>query len=166
MQLTDFIPCFIKELHRKRIIQKTVGKNNNRICTTSIHPSVHLGEGIYLADKVDIRANVFIDDYSYCSPGAVLFKNTKIGKYCFLGAHSAVGGVSVLKDNVSIWSMAAVNKDLVIAEGTTILAYSAVDKDTEPGVTYFGLPAEEVKKKWKELASLRSLPDIISQIKK
>lgn len=92
--------------------------------------------------------------------------DAKIGKYCFLGAHSAVGGVSVLKDNVSIWSMAAVNKDLVIAEGTTILAYSAVDKDTEPGVTYFGLPAEEVKKKWKELASLRSLLDIISQIKK
>ena len=30
--------------------------------------------------------------------------DAKIGKYCFLGAHSAVGGVSVLKDNVSIWS--------------------------------------------------------------
>ena len=34
--------------------------------------------------------------------------------------------------------MSAVNKDLVIAEGTTLLAYSAIDKDTLPGMTYFG----------------------------
>ena len=91
--------------------------------------------------------------------------DAKIGKNCFLGAHTAVGGVSRVKDNVSIWSMSAVNKDLVIAEGTTILAYTAVDKDTEPGVTYFGMPAMEAKKKWREMACVRMLPDLINKIK-
>lgn len=92
--------------------------------------------------------------------------DAKVGKYCFLGAHCSIGGVTTLKDNVSIWSMSAVNKDLVIAEGTTILAYSAIDKDTKRDVTYFGIPAEEVKKKWKELAALKDLPEIIDKIKK
>ena len=91
--------------------------------------------------------------------------DAKIGKNCFLGAHCAIGGVSRIKDNVSIWSMSAINKDLVIAEGTTVLAYTAIDKNTEPGVTYFGLPGDEVMKKWKELACVRMLPDLIKNFK-
>lgn len=91
--------------------------------------------------------------------------DAKVGKNCFLGAHCAIGGVSRVKDNVSIWSMSAVNKDLIIAEGTTVLAYTAIDKDTEPGVTYFGMPGIEAKKKWKEMACVRMLPDLITKIK-
>lgn len=36
--------------------------------------------------------------------------DAKIGKYCFLGAHCAIGGVSRIKDNVSVWSMSAINR--------------------------------------------------------
>ena len=90
----------------------------------------------------------------------------KLGKNCFLGAHASVGGVTLVKDNVSIWANASVNKDLVIAEGTTVLAYSGVAKDTEPGATYFGIPAEEARKKWKEIATLKTLPEIIAKVKK
>lgn len=91
--------------------------------------------------------------------------DAKIGKYCFLGAHCAIGGVSRIKDYVSVWSMSAVNKDLVIAEGTTVLAYSAVDKDTEPNTTYFGVPADEARKKWKEMAMVKMLPDVIKKMR-
>lgn len=85
--------------------------------------------------------------------------DAKIGKNCFLGAHCAIGGVSRIKDNVSVWSMSAVNKDLVIAEGTTVLAFTAVDKNTEPNTTYFGIPAEEARRKWKEMAVVRRLTE-------
>ena len=47
--------------------------------------------------------------------------DAKLGKNCFLGAHASVGGVTRVEDNVSIWAMGAVNKDLIIAEGTTEL---------------------------------------------
>ena len=90
MDIGDFIPCFIKKLRRKQIVQKRFGKGN-RIYTTNIHPSAHLGKDIYLADKVDIRANVEIDDHSYCSTGTVLFKSTKIGKYCSIGYNVQIG---------------------------------------------------------------------------
>lgn len=91
--------------------------------------------------------------------------DAKIGKYCFLVAHCAIGGVSRIKDNVSVWSMSAINKDLVIAEGTTVLAYTAVDKDTEPNTTYFGIPADEARKKWKEMAVAKMLPDMVKNMK-
>ena len=63
---------------------KKFGKNN-RINTVSIHPSANLGEGVYLAENVDIRSDVEIGDFSYCSPGRILFSGTKIGKYCSIG---------------------------------------------------------------------------------
>ena len=78
--------------------------------------------------------------------------DAKLGKNCFLGAHASVGGVTIVKDNVSIWAMGSVNKDLVIAEGTVVLAYSGVDKDTLPGKTYFG-----AMKKWREIATIKAL---------
>jgi len=58
-----------------------------------------------------------------------------------------------------------VNKDLVIGKGAIVLATSAVDKTLEGGKTYFGMPAIEARKKWRELAALRNLPDLLSQIK-
>lgn len=90
MEIADFIPCFIKEFRRKQSVQKHFGKKN-KIYTTTIHPSAHLGEGIYLADNVDIRAEVEIEDFSYCSPGTVLFKGAKIGRYCSIGYNVQIG---------------------------------------------------------------------------
>ena len=40
---------------------------------------------------MDIRENVFIDDYSYCSNGSVLFKGTTVGKYCSIGYNVQIG---------------------------------------------------------------------------
>lgn len=88
--LSDFIPCFIRDYRRKRIVNCRFGEGNI-ISTTSIHKSAKLGKGIYLAPSVDIRANVEIADYSYCSPGTTIFNGTQIGKYCSIGYHVQIG---------------------------------------------------------------------------
>ena len=92
--------------------------------------------------------------------------DTYIGKNCLVGAFAAIAGVTRIEDNVLIWARVAINKDLVIGEGAVVLATSAVDKSLEPHKTYFGIPADEVGKKWRELAALRQLPDLISRWKK
>jgi len=91
--------------------------------------------------------------------------DTYIGKNCLIGAFAAIAGVTRIEDNVLIWARVAINKDLVIGEGAVVLATSAVDKSLEPHKTYFGIPADEVGKKWRELAALRQLPDLISKWK-
>lgn len=87
---TDFIPCFIYNLYRKYKIKKIFG-TENRLCTTSIHPSAHLGNQIYLAKDVDVRSNVMSGDYTYCSRGTTIFSYTKIGNYCSIGYNVQIG---------------------------------------------------------------------------
>jgi len=91
--------------------------------------------------------------------------DTQIGANCLIGAHTAIAGVTRIEDDVLIWAKVAVNKDLVIGKGAVILATSAVDKSLPGGGTYFGIPAIEARKKWKELAILRKLPEIYAKLK-
>lgn len=86
--------------------------------------------------------------------------DTRIGSNCLIGSHTAIAGVTRIEDDVIIWAKVAVNKDLVIGKGAIILATSAIDKSLPGGITYFGSPAIEARKKWKELVMLRKLPDI------
>ena len=90
--------------------------------------------------------------------------DTVIGKHVLVGAHSAIAGVTRIEDNVLIWSRVAINKDLTIGKGATILATSALDKDVEEGKIVFGSPAIDARRAWKELASLRRLPEALEDI--
>ncbi|MDR0969043.1 MAG: UDP-3-O-(3-hydroxymyristoyl)glucosamine N-acyltransferase [Lentimicrobiaceae bacterium] len=92
--------------------------------------------------------------------------DTYIGKNCLIGSHAAIAGVTHIEDDVILWGRVAVNKDLVIGKGAVVLATSGVDKTLEAGRTYFGVPAEDVRKKWRELAALRQLPELIRTQKK
>lgn len=93
--------------------------------------------------------------------------DTQIGKHCLIGSQSAIAGVTVIEDECLIWAKVAINKDLVIKKGTVVLATSALDKDTEGnGKVYFGIPAEDARKKWRELAALRQLPDFMKEVRK
>ena len=44
------------------------------------------------------------------------------------------------------------------------MGQSGVLKDLEDGKTYFGSPADEARIKYRELASLKKLPEIIEKL--
>ncbi|MEG1762366.1 MAG: UDP-3-O-(3-hydroxymyristoyl)glucosamine N-acyltransferase [Bacteroidales bacterium] len=130
---------------------------------------------VIIGNNVEIGANTCIDKgvSSNTSIGdGTKFDNfvqvghdTVIGKNCLIGSHSAIAGVTTIEDDVIIWGQVVINKDLVIGKGAIILATSAVGKSLEGGKTYFGMPAIEARKKWRELAALRSLPDLLAKLK-
>ena len=92
--------------------------------------------------------------------------DSKIGKNCLIGAHTAIAGVAVIEDDCLIWAKVAINKEVTIGKASVILATSAIDKSVEGnGKIYFGVPAEEARKKWRELASLRQLPDFMKEVR-
>jgi len=92
--------------------------------------------------------------------------DTHIGKNCLIGSQSAVAGVTVIEDDVIIWAKVSVNKDLVVGKGAVILATSGVDKNLEGNKVYFGIPADEARKKWKEIAYMKLIPDFMENWKK
>jgi UDP-3-O-[3-hydroxymyristoyl] glucosamine N-acyltransferase len=83
--------------------------------------------------------------------------DTYIGKNCLIGAYCAIAGVTRIEDDVILWAGVLVNKDLVIGKGAVLLAGCGTERSLEGGKIYWGIPAVEARKKWKELATLRQL---------
>jgi UDP-3-O-[3-hydroxymyristoyl] glucosamine N-acyltransferase len=102
--------------------------------------------------------NTIIGDGTKLDNHVQVGHDTKIGKNCLIGSHSAIAGVTVIEDDVILWAKVAVNKDLIIGKGAVILATSGVDKNLEGNKVYFGVPVDEVRKKWKEHAYIKRLP--------
>jgi UDP-3-O-[3-hydroxymyristoyl] glucosamine N-acyltransferase len=92
--------------------------------------------------------------------------DTRIGRNCLIAAQTGIAGVTVIEDDVILWGQVGVNKDLVIGRGAVVLAQSGVGKSIEPGKVYFGSPAAEVKERFRELASLKQLPNLLKELRK
>jgi len=88
-----------------------------------------------------------------------------IGQNCLIGAHCAIAGVTRIEDDVILWASCLINKDIVVGKGAVLLATSAIDKSIEGGKVYFGSPAIEARKKWREVVALRQLPDLLEKLK-
>lgn len=107
-----------------------------------------------------VSADTIIDEGTKFDNHVQVGHDTYIGKNCLIGAHCAIAGVTRIEDDVILWGRVAVNKDLVVGKGAVVLATSAIDKSIEGGKTYFGAPAEEARKKWREMAYIRRLPEL------
>jgi UDP-3-O-[3-hydroxymyristoyl] glucosamine N-acyltransferase len=80
-----------------------------------------------------------------------------IGRHCLIGSHTAIAGVTRIEDEVILWANVLVNKDIVIGKKAVIMAMSGTERSLEGGKTYFGVPADESRKKWREIATMRQL---------
>ena len=129
---------------------------------------------VIIKDRVEIGAlcsidkgvsgDTIIDEGTKMDNHCQVGHDTYIGKNCLIGAFAAIAGVTKIEDDVILWARVAINKDIVIGKGAIILATSAVDKTIEGGKTYFGAPVMEARKKWKEMAMIRKLPDIYKNL--
>jgi UDP-3-O-[3-hydroxymyristoyl] glucosamine N-acyltransferase len=91
--------------------------------------------------------------------------DTVIGKNCLFAAQVGIAGVVIIEDDVILWGQVGVQKDLTIGKGAIILGKSGVSKSIPGGKVYFGAPVEDARDKWKELALIRKLPEIIEELK-
>lgn len=90
--------------------------------------------------------------------------DTVIGKNCLFAAQVGIAGCVVIEDDVILWGQVGVVSDLVIGKGAVVFGQSGISKDLEAGKTYFGSPAEEARQKFRELAMIRKLPDVIEKL--
>jgi len=129
---------------------------------------------VVLKDRVEIGAlcsidrgvsgDTVIDEGTKFDNHVQVGHDTYIGKHCLIGAHCAIAGVTRLEDEVVLWGRVSVNKDIVVGKGAVLLATSAIDKSIEGGITYFGSPAEEARKKWREMVYLKRLPELFKKL--
>lgn len=127
------------------------------------------GGRVVIEDNVDLGALCTID--RGVTADTTIKKGTKIdnhvhighdtvvGERCLIASQTGIAGCVVIEDRVTLWGQVGITSGVTIGEKAVILAQSGVTKSLEGGQTYFGSPAEEARKKYKELASVRILAE-------
>lgn len=92
--------------------------------------------------------------------------DTVIGKRCLIASQVGIAGCVIIEDFVTIWGQVGVTSGITIGEKAIISAQSGVSKSLPGNKSYFGTPADDFRKKYKELASIRQIPEIIAKLDK
>lgn len=132
------------------------------------------GGNVVIEDNVDIGALCSID--SGVTASTTIGEGTKldnqvhvghdtvIGKRCLIASQVGIAGCVLVEDFVTIWGQVGITSGITIGEKAVISAQSGVSKSLPGHKSYFGTPADEFRKKYKELASIRLIPDIIDKL--
>jgi len=133
------------------------------------------GGRVVIEDHVDIGASCTIDrgvsgdttikEGSKLDNQIQIGHDTVIGKKCLIASHTGIAGCVVVGDEVTIWGQVGIISGISIGDKAVILAQSGVSKSLEGGKQYFGAPADEARSKYKELAAIRRIPEILERLK-
>ncbi len=134
------------------------------------------GGNVVIEDNVDIGALCTIDKGVTASTrigeGTKLDNqvhighDTVIGIRCLVASQVGISGCVVIEDFVTIWGQVGITSGITIGEKAIISAQSGVSKSLMGHKSYFGTPADDFRKKYKEIASIRLIPDLIEKIEK
>jgi UDP-3-O-[3-hydroxymyristoyl] glucosamine N-acyltransferase len=134
------------------------------------------GGNVVIEDNVDLGALCSIDkgvtSATTIGQGSKLDNqvhvghDTIIGKRCLIASQVGIAGCVLIEDAVTIWGQVGITSGITIGEKAVISAQSGVSKSLPGNKAYFGTPADEFRKKYKELASIRLIPDIIEKLDK
>ena len=91
--------------------------------------------------------------------------DTVIGKKCLIAAQVGVAGCVVIGDEVTIWGQVGITSGVTIGSKAVISAKSGVSKSLEGGKSYFGIPADDFRSKYKEIAAIKKIPEILDILK-
>ena len=90
--------------------------------------------------------------------------DTVIGRKCLIASQTGIAGCVIIEDEVTIWGQVGITSGITIGAKAVISAQSGVSKGLDGGKSYFGSPAGDFRKKYKEIASIRQIPDLIERI--
>ena len=143
--------------------KKPAGFDRMHTCG-NVHLAKNVEIGALCTIDSGVTATTFIGEGTKIDNQVHIGHDTIIGKNCLLAANVGIAGCVELKDNVTLWGQVGCASDVVLGEGVTVLAQSGISKDLEAGKTYFGSPCGEVKSKFREMAALRRLPELLDKL--
>jgi len=126
-----------------------------------IHDHVDIGAGCTI--NKGVSGDTVIGEGSKIDCQVHIGHGVVIGKNCLLAAQVGIGGETIIGDNVVMYGQAGVAQAIHIGSGAMISAKSGVSKSLEGNKAYFGIPAAEAGTKYRELAALRQLPELLKK---
>lgn len=133
------------------------------------------GGRVYIENGVHIGANCAIDrgvtadtrigEGSKLDNLIQIGHDTVIGRNCLIASQVGIAGCVIVEDEVTIWGQVGVKSGLTLAKGTVLYAQSGLSQSTEENTSYFGTPAQESRKKYREMAYVKQLPELFKKNK-
>ncbi|GAA3641822.1 UDP-3-O-(3-hydroxymyristoyl)glucosamine N-acyltransferase [Flavivirga jejuensis] len=130
---------------------------------------------VVLEDHVDIGAGCTIDrgvtadttikEGTKIDNLVQIGHDTVIGKKCLIASQVGIAGCVVIEDEVTIWGQVGITSGITIGKKAVISAKAGVSKSLEGGKSYFGIPADDFRSKYKEIAAIRKIPEIFDRLK-
>ena len=90
--------------------------------------------------------------------------DTVIGERCLIASHVGIAGCTVIEDEVTLWGQVGVISGITIGKGAVVYAQSGVGRNLEGGKAYFGSPCDDARKKYRELAGIKLIPELIEKV--
>lgn len=131
---------------------------------------------VVLGDFVEVGACTTIDRSTIES--TIIGKSTKIdnlvqiahncivGENVYIAGKASMAGSVTVKDKAILAGGCGIRDHVTIAEGSIILAFTGIEEDTEPGATYFGIPARKALAMHRINSALGQLPDMLKSLKR
>lgn len=133
------------------------------------------GGRVVIKDNVDIGALCSIDrgvtgdttigEGSKLDNQIQVGHDTVIGKKCLIASQTGIAGCCIIEDEVTLWGQVGTTSGITIGKKANVLGQTGVTKSIEGHKTYFGTPIEESRVKLKDLAYVKKIPEILSQLK-
>lgn len=92
--------------------------------------------------------------------------DTVVGKKCLIASQVGIAGCVVIEDEVTIWGQVGCTSGVTIGKKAVVHAQTGISKSLEGHKTYWGTPAQEARTVLKEMASIKQIPEILSELKK
>ena len=131
---------------------------------------------VVLEDHVDIGAGCTIDrgvtgdttikEGTKIDNLVQIGHDTIIGKKCLIASQVGIAGCVIIEDEVTIWGQVGITSAITIGKKAVISAKAGVSKSLEGGKSYFGIPADDFRSKYKEIAAIKKIPEILEKLKK
>jgi UDP-3-O-[3-hydroxymyristoyl] glucosamine N-acyltransferase len=125
---------------------------------TIIHDHVEIGACCTI-DK-GVSGDTIIGEHTKMDNHIHIGHGVEIGKMCLFAGGVMIGGKTIIGNNVILWGQVGVSKDLLIEDDVIVLAQSGVGDNLKKGKKYFGSPAEDARKKMKEIAAAKNIVEI------
>jgi UDP-3-O-[3-hydroxymyristoyl] glucosamine N-acyltransferase len=134
------------------------------IGTVEIHDDVEIGAGTCV-DRGKFAATV-IGRGSKIDNLCQIAHNCELGQCCVLAGMVGLAGSVILGDGVMLGGGVMVKDQVTIGSGASILGHSSVMTDVPAGVCWGGMPAQDAKTAFREVAALRKLPGALKALKR
>lgn len=127
-----------------------------------LHDRVHIGASCTIDRGVSGITSIGYD--TKIDNNVHIGHDTQVGQHCLFASQVGIAGCVIIEDHVTLWGQVGVASDITIGTKAVVLAQSGISKSLAGGKTYFGYPADEARRKYRELASIRVLPQVIEQL--